>query len=249
MWFLQPKRKQYDDFFEDFDAQCAGAGLNSKVPTCMKKLLTLSGYNSALSFKLVTEETLHDAEHFIEENHWNVVDEFDEYKNVTPFKFLPGHKALIFGIKVQIDDFQESKKLKKKMKLTAVLNEIELQTPLLHQLSSFTKNLGLKAVWTKDSLNDSTFTATECASFCTCTILCPLCCSSFNVRFDKHWKNSNIYKHLRKHLDPKKNGTTNSLTSEEIIEVEILQNGTLELWEEKMASASPNESHHNSNLS
>lgn len=90
-------------------------------------------------------------EKFIEQNHRNVADTFEEYKNVKPFKFLPGHVALIFGIKKQIEDFfHDNKKPKKGAKVDIIQNEDELQANLLHQLSVFTKNLKLDAVWTKN---------------------------------------------------------------------------------------------------
>lgn len=199
----------------------------------MNKLLTLCGYNSALSFKLISEGALDSMEKFIEQNHRNVADTFEEYKNVKPFKFLPGHVALIFGIKKQIEDFfHDNKKPKKGAKVDIIQNEDELQANLLHQLSVFTKNLKLDAVWTKNCIKDSTFTATENASFCTCTISCCLCGSPFAVRYDKYWKNSNIYKHMRNHLNSMTSETTKGTApptnpeNQETIYLTIMQSGS-----------------------
>lgn len=189
----------YDDFWDEFEAQCAATGLISKVPECIKTLLTKCGYNSTWSFKSVTEEKLSEAEHFIESQYRKHADEFEEYKDIKPFKFLPGHKALIFGIKSEIDDFQENKRPKKNTKSKFILDERDIQTSLLHQMSAFTKGLDLQADWSK-SIKDSSFTKTENALFGTCTVLCPICTSVFIIRYDKHWKNSNICKHVRKHV-------------------------------------------------
>lgn len=189
----------FDDFWDGLEAQCTAAGLMmSMVPACMKKLLTITGYNSAWSFKSISEEKLAEAEDFIEKYHRKEADEFDEYKTMKPFKFLPGHKSLIFGIKSEIDEFPKNKKPKNNKKSDPVLSERDLQTALLIQMSAFTKGLGLKIDWS-NSIEESSYTATESASFCTCTVSCPVCSSTFVIRYDKHWKNSNLCKHVRKH--------------------------------------------------
>lgn len=174
----------------------------------MKKLLTISGYDSLWSFKSVTNEKLSEAEDFIEKYHRNDADAFEEYKDVIPFKFLPGHKALVFGIQSEISEFQENKKPKKNIKLKPVLNENNLQTSLLYQIPTYTKGLDLQADWS-NSLNNSSFTTTESASFCTCDVSCPLCESGhFAVRYDQYWRTSNICKHLRKHAQQNVDGET-----------------------------------------
>lgn len=113
MLILQPKRKVFDDFWGSLEAQCAAAGLmTTKVPDSIKRLLTVTGYDSAWSFKSVSEQKLYEAEDFIEKHHRQDADQFDEYKDMKPFKFLPGHKSLIFGIKSEIEEFQNTKKQK-----------------------------------------------------------------------------------------------------------------------------------------
>lgn len=211
----------------------------------MKKLLTLTGYNSALSFKQFTEGELDSTERFIEENHRNTADEFDEYKNVRPFKFLPGHKALIFGIKSQLEDFQAKQKITKKVK-KSVPNENELHIALLNQISSFAKDNQLEVVFSTDCIKQSLYTATESASFCSCNIICPLCFSSIGTRYDKHWKNTNVYKHLRTHLTSKRTANhaaktrPSSIRIEETAEhlesnnIEIVTNCDIEIVEEEV---------------
>lgn len=166
---MQPKRKVYADFWDGIEAQYAATGLNSKVPDCVKKLLTISGYSSKWSFKSVTEEKLCEAESFIQNMHRKIVDEYEEYKDITPFKFLPGHRALIFGIKAEINEFQENKRPKNYVKPPAklpVLNEKDVVASLLQQMSAFAKRLRIQADWT-NSIIQSSFTATDSASFCT----------------------------------------------------------------------------------
>lgn len=199
----------YDDFWDGFEAECAASGMMmTKVPTCMKKLLTILGYDSAWSYKSVTEEKLREAEDYIEKSHRKAADELDEYKDIRPFKFLPGHKALIYGIGNELNESQARKKPKiNNKKSNVVLSEKEVQMSLLFQMSAFTKKLGLIADWSS-AITDSNYSATESAPFCTCTVLCPICHSSFVVRYDKHWKNSNLCKHMRQHKDPSKQPTS-----------------------------------------
>lgn len=190
----------FEDFWDAFESQCAATGLASKVPPSIKKLLTLTGYNSIWSFKSITEQSLSEAEDFIETTYRKDADEFDEYKEIKPFKFLPGHKALIFGIKSEISEIQDTKKSNKINKSKPVLTENDIHTSLLCQMSSFTKGLGLQADWS-NAIKSSDFTETENTPLCACNVVCPICSSSFIVRYDKHWKNSNISKHLRKHAE------------------------------------------------
>lgn len=122
---------------------------------------------------------------------------------------MPGHKTLIFGIKKEIEDFPGSKKSKNDKKPNAVLSERDLQTSLLQQMLAFTKQLGLVADWS-NSILETTFTATESASFCTCTVKCPLCMTNFTLRYDRHWKTSNLCRHVRKHVQSPAVPTVNS---------------------------------------
>lgn len=166
----------------------------------MKKLLTLCGYDSTWSFMSVTDDKIPGIEEYIEQNHRKNADDFEEYKNVKPFKFLPGHKALIFGIRSEIDNLQKNKRIK--MKPKTVLSEDELQMSLLQQMSKFTSGKGLKIDWTS-SIISCTVTSTENDAVAVCQITCPICDSNFKVHYEGHWKNSNLCKHMRKHMTVK----------------------------------------------
>lgn len=71
---------------------------------------------------------------------------------------------------------------------------------LKSQLTTFTKGLGLEVDWS-NAIQEFNMTQTETATLAHCTVLCPICCSNFVIRFDKYWKNSNVCKHIRKHID------------------------------------------------
>lgn len=121
--------------------------------------------------------------------------------------------ALIFGIKSQLEDSQATQKITKKVK-RSVPNENELHIPLLNQISSFAKDNQLEVVFSIDCIKQSVYTATKSASFCSCNFVCPLCFSSIGTRYDKHWKNTNVYKHLRTHLTSRR--ATNHVTKTRI---------------------------------
>lgn len=157
----------------------------------VKTLLTLCGYDSAWSFKSITNEKLVELESYIEKNHRKEADGFEEYKSAHPFEFLPGHNALIFGIKSEIDCFQEKKRQKKDTKPKPAENDLRMN--LLFQMSSYTNRLKLSVDWS-DTITSSNFQPNGSGA---CTILCPICSSSFTVKFDSHWKPSNICKHIR----------------------------------------------------
>lgn len=197
--FPQPKRKNYEDFWEEFEGECAAAGLVSKVPSCMKKILTAAGYNSSWSFKALTEDGLSQIEQHIEQHHRTLVQSFEEYASIQPFQFLPGHRSLILGIKSEILELQEkrSNKRSKTSKLASkILEEGDLKTALLNQISAFTDTLKIKADWT-NSIKDFSLETTKNASLAHCLLSCPICDSDINVKFEGSWKISNMCRHLR----------------------------------------------------
>lgn len=78
----------------------------------MKTILSVIGYNSSYSLITITEEKLDELEKYIEENERELIDSIDIYKSKKPFKFLPGHRVLIFGIKEELLKRSDNKKPK-----------------------------------------------------------------------------------------------------------------------------------------
>lgn len=194
---LQPKHKFYENFWEQFEAECSSAGIMSTIPACMKTILDACGYNSAWSFKSISEEKLTSIEEFIEKKHRKLVDQFQEYEDITPFEFLPGHRDLILGIKDEVEKVQQTKKPKKVVNAQST-SEKDICRSLLKQMSTFSKGLKLNIDWT-NAINDFSLDDSGNTMLAQCLLVCPICNSPISVRYDKHWRTSNIYKHIRKH--------------------------------------------------
>lgn len=69
---------------------------------CMKKILTVCGYNNAWAFKGTDDKKITQLEAFVESRYRKIVDAFDKYQEMKPFEFLPEHRALKLGIKAEI---------------------------------------------------------------------------------------------------------------------------------------------------
>lgn len=166
----------------------------------MKRILNVCGYNSALSFKLVEEDKLSNLENYIETHHRKVVDEFQEYEDIKPFQFLPGHRSLILGIKAEISDIQSKKKQKvpKSNKMPRDEDEKTLQISLINQLSAYANGISLKLDWSH-SIQETEFTQVENSTLVRCKISCPQCGMTSTMRYERSWKVANMYRHLRTH--------------------------------------------------
>lgn len=176
----------------------------------MKKILTLCGYNNAWAFKEVDYEKIVNIEKFVEAKHRKIADSFEEYRDIKPFEFLPGHHALILGIKAEILSMENSKKPKpSKAKKKNILDEDELKAILINQITTFSSNLSLKMDWSHaikhfEFATDKNLDATlgENTTFAECTLSCPQCGAERIIRFDnKYWKVSNMCKHVRSHIE------------------------------------------------
>lgn len=178
----------------------------------MKRILTACGYDTKWAFKSADEdkieELLADLETFIEKHHRNLVDSLEVYKDIQPFKFLPGHRSLILGIKAQIVSIEDVKKTKfmpkipkqKANPIDADTDETGLKMSLITQISSYSSNLLLQIDW-KNSIKQFNITTNEGLTSVQCLLVCPICGASRKTRFDKRWKISNMCKHLRSHIE------------------------------------------------
>lgn len=175
----------------------------------MKKILTACGYNHAWAFKETDSDKVTALEEFVQSRFRKIADSFEEYKEIKPFEFLPGHRALIFGIKEQILSLEESKKSKLKVKDKNVPNvspnENELKTNLISQLDNFASNISVVNDWS-ESIKSFEMETNDDETHVKCSVKCPICETIRIVRYDKkYWKLSNITKHLRGHTDAKNN--------------------------------------------
>lgn len=203
-FLIQAKRKATKEFWEEFEAGCANTGLRSKIPDCMITILNACGYNNIWAFKSVEEENIVDLETFVEKRHRTIIDSMDEYRDVKPFEFLPGHRSLIMGIKSQILLMEDVKRKKTMPKRKAKdVNEMELKMSLTAHVSNFCQNISLQVDWS-NAIDDFKITShgddTSAQCLAQCSLNCPICGVRRTVRFENSWRISNMCKHLRSHL-------------------------------------------------
>lgn len=168
----------------------------------MKNFLTVCGYNSALAFKSVDENSLSNLENYIEVHHRKTVDDFPEYVDIKPFEFLPGHRSLIVGIKTELSDIQSKKKQKvmKSTKPSRNEDENELRSSLVNQMTTYASGIGLGLDFSV-SVQDMNLEKVEELTLAVCKVVCPACNRIFTIRYNKNWKICNIYRHLRTHVE------------------------------------------------
>lgn len=183
----------------------------------MKKLLTVCGYNHPWVYKDVTNDKVKKLEEFIETRYRKLADEFEEYKEIKPFTFLPGHRDLIFAVQAQFKSLQNTQRAQPPMKPSkrknAVPNDDELKMMLIDQLTSYSVNkLSLKLDWSKSIQELQSFEiSSENAKHITaqCSVLCPVCETSRITRYGgKYWRISNMTRHVQSHHP--NNSTNNS---------------------------------------
>lgn len=150
-----------------------------------------------MSILEMNEERINELEQYLEINCRNVIDMFKEYQNTKPFTFLPGHRECIFGIKSEILKLQNSKKLK--TTTNRGLGEDELKMALEAQVSTFANNNGIFHIDWAGSIKNFKVTQSDSSVYANCSIDCPHCDSSICASYNKHWKISNLFRHLRKH--------------------------------------------------
>lgn len=195
-------------------------GLISTIPSAVKEILTSTGYNSALSILQIDEHKMNEIELFAEENSRHIIDSFKEYSNKKPFAFLPGHRECIFGIKSEILNQQNKKKPKTSDNRNTLIDDDNLQASLESQISNFAKKIGLSNVDWADSITNFKSTNLEFVVSANCSVACPKCDSIIGVSYDRHWKVSNLFKHLRKHIN--KNAETSTNILHETIYVDVV---------------------------
>lgn len=211
----------FDDFYDELEFHLSANGIISTIPSAIKEIMTEVGYNSAMSIQLIDEDKLNFIEQYAEENYRNVVDTFKEYSNTKPFKFLPGHRECIFGIREEIVKMQ-SRKTAKTVKTSDVNIDItveELKSSLEEQVANYADSIGLTDMDWSGAINK--FKMIKKGNvIAVCDVVCPQCTVPTGVSYGTCWKVSNVFRHLRKHVpdsanknggNPGKNSKLNKL--------------------------------------
>lgn len=131
------------------------------------------------------------------------------YENCEPFKFLPGHRALLLAIPKRISSFKESKKQKRKNTTnhlqqpvdetaTDAPDDLELEKKqLIEKLHKFCKNINLFLDLSLGDISDFIVLNDRIR----CRVSCPYCQNKYWCLKKKHWAVSNIESHLKKHKE------------------------------------------------
>lgn len=87
--------------------------IGETVPSCLKKLLIVCGYDTFSSITGIQNESILSIEKIVNDNFHSTVQSFDcshadYYKNQAEFKFLPGHTDFLRGISKYKFTVQES---------------------------------------------------------------------------------------------------------------------------------------------
>lgn len=82
--------------------------LHNQIPDIVLKILRETGYDSPLAVETINSEVIRDLEKYINENeHFANFFNGSIYSSSKPFSFLPGHKALLLGLKKKCGEFEK----------------------------------------------------------------------------------------------------------------------------------------------
>lgn len=167
-----------------------------------------------MSILEMNEVRIVELEQYLETKCRSVIDTFKEYRNTKPFTFLPGHRECIFGIKAEILKLQNNKKSKATPNQGTPIDQEDLKMTLETQLSTYANNNGRPEIDWTGSIKNLKVKQSDTSFFATCTIDCPIdeCNSSISAAYNKHWKISNMFRHLRQHFNAERKDNQNCLT-------------------------------------
>lgn len=85
--------------------------VRNSIPHIILKILKETGFDSPLSIKTIDSEAISDLEKYINDNETlHSLLNNSVYANTKPFKFLPGHKLLLLGLKKKCVEFERFEK-------------------------------------------------------------------------------------------------------------------------------------------
>lgn len=183
-----------------------------KYPKCLKATLIAAGYDTLSSLSQLTEEKIKVIEEFHTQNN-EFVAKFDcchheHYKELNPFVFLPGHKAIIMAIPNQIEQIKCVEKPKTKCVPTSLKPNLqsdeELKDKLIVNLMKYSGKAGYQFpddVITEVNLHNFIRGSTDDNFVCKCQFSCPFCSKMFQLVYKSFWMSSNVTQHLKMHIN------------------------------------------------
>lgn len=205
MSILQSK-KTLSDCFEKIETICG------VIPACLKTILRVSGFDTMMSLQQLNSENLYEIEEYINGNEHILMElrccQCQTYRYQSKFSFLPGHRCIIlnlpiFAAKIPID--AKTIETKKSRKVVKFVNQSKLKENLINKLVTYVQTIGLGC---EETLKSQSYEITDCgAAMYQCAINCPICKRKYSATYKHFWKLSNIFTHLKKHVEHKVSDT------------------------------------------
>lgn len=174
-----------------------------KYPTCLKAILIASGFGTIASLRRIGKDDLRAIEECMKENR-DLIEKFnccnkEEYQNQQNFRFLPGHEAIILGIRDQIESMKQMKAAKAKEKKPISDGELKGQLLLNFQKYFLKNDVQLEDTILSDR-NILNFERGRDGYSAKCNFSCPFCEKFMTVNFKEYWLSSNVTSHFKKHI-------------------------------------------------
>lgn len=178
------RRRQFFSHLEEFNG--------SKYPTFIKNILKETAFDTEAALKTLENSSIKKIEQIVNEN-TNLVNDTIYVDNngvlkKSPFKFLPGHEALLLNIPIDLKKYLESK-LEGKKKTPDIKN---LKVLLKDKITKYIENKKIDLTIQSDD-----FTNFSVSDNCVrCLAKCQICSIKVPCLYNTSWKNSNYCKHI-----------------------------------------------------
>lgn len=192
---------------------------DEKFPKCVKSLLIAAGYDTLSSMNALSDEKIHEIEHFHTENKQFIVKLnccYDQhYKRLEVFAFLPGHRTTILGLPARIAQMKmqnmnntpvntpkDRTAAVSKISVKKSLPDMELQTNLIENLMKYSGKMGFQfpaGMISDANIRDFVRGSDEDNFVCKCKFSCPFCAKTFRLAYKEFWMSSNVTHHLKMH--------------------------------------------------
>lgn len=166
------------------------------VPDIVVKILRASGFDSKAALTILNHESLVDIEEYVEENRALVFNSI--YSDKHPFKFFPGHKAIVLDMprrleQCAVSSTSSSTEMRKKPLTSAEIDqEIDL---LLKKLQNYIDTLHLSIQLTRSDIHDFV----QASDRYKCRFTCQLCGTVISCFKANYWIAVNVLAHFKRH--------------------------------------------------
>lgn len=181
-----------------------------KYPSCLKKILIASGFNTIASLRCLNEQTINNIEEFMKDNR-NLIDQLnccnnEQYKMQHEFRLLPGHRAIIMNMPEQLKGFTEKNndtvkpKRKRTVQEKGLITDDDMKKNLVDKLINYFRKQQIPTDILSD-VNIMNFHRVENANEAKCEFSCSFCEKLIPVRYRQFWMSSNLTNHFKAHAE------------------------------------------------